>query len=124
MRPFTYGSTNPLVKYGGVAALKDTGHEAEIKQLTRKLREQTMAELKSLGYELIPSETNFFMVRVHRDAAQVGEEFRKRKVLVGRKFPPMNDWLRVSVGSEDEMRRFMSAFREIFQNSQPDGGKG
>jgi histidinol-phosphate/aromatic aminotransferase/cobyric acid decarboxylase-like protein len=26
----------------------------------------------------------------------------------------LNEWLRVSVGSEDEMNRFMRAFREIF----------
>jgi len=44
----------------------------------------------------------------------VAEEFKKRGVLVGRPFPPMNQHLRVSVGSADEMNRFMAAFKEIF----------
>ena len=115
MRQVTYGSSiNALVKHGAVAALKDTANEAKIRQLVRQLREQTTAELRSRGFELIPSDTNFFMVNIKKDAAEVGEEFKKRGVLVGRKFPPMDQWLRVSVGTPEEMKRFMSAFKEIF----------
>jgi len=114
MRPVIYGSSiNALVKYGGAAALKDTAYEAKIRQLTRQVRGQTMAELKSLGYELIPSDTNFFMVNIKKDAAQAGAEFRKKGILVGRKFPPMDQWLRVSIGTADDMKRFLAAFKEI-----------
>jgi len=42
------------------------------------------------------------------------DEFKKRGVLVGRPFPPMLEHLRVSVGTEDEMKRFMVAFKDIF----------
>ncbi len=114
MRSVLYGSSiNALVRHGGVAALKDTSYESKIRQLTRQMREQTMTELKSMGYELIPSDTNFFMVNIKKDVAQAGEEFRKKGILVGRKFPPMDQWLRVSVGTPDEMKRFMTAFKEI-----------
>jgi len=41
------------------------------------------------------------------------DEFKKKGVLVGRPFPPLNVHLRVSVGSADEMSRFMVAFREV-----------
>jgi hypothetical protein len=82
------GGINALVKHGGVAALKDTAHEARIRQLTRENREQTLAQLKEMGFELIPSDANFFMVNIRRDVTPVGEEFRKRGILVGRKFPP------------------------------------
>jgi histidinol-phosphate aminotransferase len=83
------------------------------------LRNKTTKELTNWGYEVIPSEANFFMVNVGRDVTPVAEEFRKRGVLVGRKFPPMNNWLRVSVGTEPEMVKFMAAFKEIF----PAGGQ-
>jgi histidinol-phosphate aminotransferase len=114
MRPFTYGSVNALVKHGGVAALKDTAHQAKMKELNKQVREQTMTELKKMGCELIRSDANFFMVKVNRDVTQVGEEFWKRGILVGRKFSPMDQWLRVSVGSAADMEKFMSVFREIF----------
>lgn len=118
MRPFGGGSINAIVKHGGVAALKDTAYESKIRQMTIALRNQTTKGLTDWGYEVIPSETNFFMVNVGRDITPVIEEFRKRGVVVGRKFPPMNDWLRVSVGTEPEMARFMTAFKELF----PKGG--
>ncbi len=115
MRTFSYGmSINAIVKHGGVAALKDTAHDAKIRRLNKEVRDRTMGELRALGYELIPSDTNFFMVNVRRDVTPVGEEFRKRGILVGRKFPPMDEWLRVSVGTADDMRQFVSAFKEIF----------
>jgi histidinol-phosphate aminotransferase len=114
MRPYTVGSINALVKWGGVAALKDTASQAHVKAVTLQLRKKTTAELEALGYSVIPSETNFFMVHIKRPVVPVIEEFRKRRVAVGRPFPPMLEHLRVSVGSPEEMNRFMVAFKEIF----------
>ena len=118
LRAFGGSGLNAVVKYGGVAALKDTVYEKKIKQMTVDLREKTCKELRVWGYEVIPSEANFFMVNVGKDVTAVADDFKKRKVLVGRKFPPMNEWLRVSIGTEPEMARFMAAFKDMF----PAGG--
>jgi histidinol-phosphate aminotransferase len=107
------GSINALAKHGAVAALGDTAAQARLREATRGLRDQVMGDLRAMGWSLIPSETNFFMVNVKKDADQVSAEFKKRGVLVGRKFPPMNEWLRVSVGTPEEMQRFMTAFKAI-----------
>jgi histidinol-phosphate aminotransferase len=114
MRPYSMGSINALVKHGGAAALKDTDSQAKIKKMTIDLREKTSAELRAHGYDVIPSQTNFFMVSIGREIQPVIEEFRQKKVLVGRPFPPMTTHMRVSVGTADEMDRFMKAFKEIF----------
>src|SRR6185503_16956062 len=95
------------------AAINDKANEEKVKRVTIELRKQTIADLKTLGYESIPSETNFFMVHLKRPIQPVIEEFRKKKVLVGRPFPPLNESLRVSIGTPDEMARFMVAFKEI-----------
>lgn len=113
MRPFTMGSINAIVKWGGVAALNDTDSQAHVKQATLDLRKKTTTDLAGLGYDVIPSEANFFMVNVRRPIQPVIEAFRKKQVLVGRPFPPMLQHLRVSVGTPDEMNRFMTAFKEI-----------
>ncbi len=104
---------NAVVKYGGAAALKDVAHEARIKQLNRENREHTISQLRAMDFEIIPSETNFFMVNLRRDVTPVVEQFRMRGILVGRKFSPMDEWLRVSVGTADDMQLFMDAFKEI-----------
>ena len=113
MRPYSVGSISAIVKYGGVAALRDTQSQALVKKVTIDLREKTIRDLAALGYESIPSDANFFMVHLKRPAKPVVEEFKKRRVIVGRPFPPLDEHLRVSVGTADEMNRFMVAFRDI-----------
>ena len=47
-------------------------------------------DLRAYGYEVLPSQTNFFMVSIGREIQPVILEFQQRKVLVGRlpeKFP-------------------------------------
>jgi len=124
MRPFETGSQNVLVKFGGAASIADTAAQAKVKALNIEVRNKTVAELKAHGYEVLPSDANFFMVGIHKTVQEVSPEFRKRDVYVGRPFPPMNQHLRVSVGTADEMRRFMVAFKEIFPQSTTAGSKG
>ena len=81
--------------------------------MTLQLRKRTVAEIGKLGFEVLPSETNFFMVHLEKEVGPVIEAFRDRGVLVGRVFPPMTQHLRVSVGTEAEMDRFLAAFRQI-----------
>jgi histidinol-phosphate aminotransferase len=113
MRPHMTGSVNAVVRWGGVAALKDTQTEAWVKKTTLDLRHSATRDLKSHGYDCIASDANFFMVHLRRPVQPVIDAFRKRGVLVGRPFPPLNEHLRVSVGTADEMKRFATAFREI-----------
>jgi histidinol-phosphate aminotransferase len=113
VRTFTTGSQSITVKFGGAASLKDTAGQAKTKALNKQIRDDTIAKLKALGYDVLPSEANFFMVGLKREVSSVAPEFQKRDVLVGRPFPPMTQHLRVSVGSQAEMDRFLAAFKEI-----------
>ena len=74
-------------------------------------------------YESLPSETNFFMVNLGRPVAPVRQAFRERGVAVGRDFPPMLDHLRVSIGTEEEMGRFMNAFEDVMVSTATGGSR-
>jgi len=113
MRPYSMGSINALVKWGAVAGLADTAGQKKVLDNTLRLRNKAIADIKAIGYEVLPTETNFFMVGVRREVQPVIEEFRKKGVAVGRPFPPMTQHLRVSVGLPEEMDRFMVAFKKI-----------
>jgi histidinol-phosphate aminotransferase len=113
MRPFSTGTVNAIVKHGGVAALRDTDSQATVTRLTLGLRKKSTSDLQGLGYSVFPSETNFFMVHIKRPVQPVIAEFLKKGVAVGRPFPPMLEHLRVSIGTADEMSRFMTAFKEV-----------
>jgi len=127
MQNHSTGTLNVLARYAGAAALKDKAGEANIRQKTVALRKKAIAELEGMGYPVIPSDANFFMVSIKREVRPVIDEFRKKLIAVGRPFPPMNQYLRVSVGTEAEMQRFSKAFKEIFANppaSASAGAKG
>ncbi len=110
MRPYSIGSINAIVKWGGVAALNDVDSQRKVKQVTLALRKSTTDQLTAMGYSVIPSETNFFMVDIRQPVQGIIPKFRDQGVLVGRPFPPMVHHLRVSIGTADEMSRFMAAF--------------
>jgi histidinol-phosphate aminotransferase len=115
MRPYamSYG-INAIVKWGGAEALRDLAAQDKVRTYTIAMRKKTTSELNAYGYETLPTQTNFFMVHIGREVVPVIDEFKKKNVLVGRPFPPMTQHLRVSIGTEDEMARFMAAFKEIF----------
>jgi len=114
MRPFSMGSINALVKHGGAASIKDQAGQARMKKTILDTRKKTTAELQAYGYEVLPSEANFFMVSIGRQVQPVIAEFKKKNIMVGRPFPPMTEHLRVSVGTPDDMDKFLKAFKEIF----------
>lgn len=120
MRPYQTGNVSVLARWGGVAALKDTESEATFLKDTLDLRNKTVSELEAMGHRILPTETNFFFVYTGRPVSEVQEAFRQKGVLVGRPFPPMLDYLRVSIGTAEEMDRFMVAWKEIFPATAAD----
>ena len=115
MRPYSTGSVNALARWGAVASMEDQPAADRMLVHNKRLREQTISDLEGLGYECIPSQTNFFMVNLRQTVAPIRQAFRQRGVAVGRDFPPMLDYLRVSIGTEDEMGRFMNAFEDVMK---------
>lgn len=115
MRPYSMGSVNVLAKWGAVASLKDGAGQAEVKKKIIDSRNKTTRELEAYGSPTIPSQANFFMVSLEgRTVQPVIQEFRAKGILVGRPFPPMINHRRVSVGTPDDMEKFLKGFKEIF----------
>ena len=122
MRPYTTNASgvNVLAKFAAAASLKDTAGQADIRRKTIALRTSTSKELEAWGYPVIPSQTNFFMVSLHDKTVQPTiQAFREKNILVGRPFPPMLNHLRVSIGRDEDMAKFLTAFKEIFPKRAP-----
>jgi histidinol-phosphate aminotransferase len=67
-----------------------------------------------LGARYVKSNANFTFVYTGQDVTKVNEEFRKHGIMVGRPFPPLTDWLRVSMAKPDEMKYFAQVYRKLF----------
>jgi histidinol-phosphate aminotransferase len=112
-RELLFDNGNAAVLSAAVASLADPDIVPTNKKRLNDTRNLVTAELTKSGYRVIPSHANFFMVDTGNDVQPVIEAFHQRKIIVGRKFPSMGNWLRVSVGRPEEMQKFLAAFREI-----------
>jgi histidinol-phosphate/aromatic aminotransferase/cobyric acid decarboxylase-like protein len=53
------------------------------------------------------------MIDMHTDVRPIIDQFAARHILVGRRFPSMSNFLRVSIGTPQETETFIAALREI-----------
>jgi histidinol-phosphate aminotransferase len=106
-------NSNASVLEAALASINDPDHVPRFKRMMNDTRRWLTRELERDGRRYIPSETNFVMVDVGQDVQPLIPKFREKKILVGRKFPSLGNWMRISIGSPDEMRAFMAALREI-----------
>jgi histidinol-phosphate aminotransferase len=58
----------------------------------------------------IDSHANFMMMDTQHRAEDVIQHFRKHNVLIGRHFPPMDTYIRVSLGTPAQMQAFWQAW--------------
>lgn len=70
-------------------------------------------QLTKDGRKFIPSQANFMMIDVGTDVQPLIDKFRAQKILVGRRFPLMPNFMRVSIGTQAEVEQFYGALREI-----------
>ncbi len=67
--------------------------------------------LDELGLAYLPSHTNFVMHRIPGDLEVYQKRMAEAAALVGRKFPPMLEYNRLSIGLPEEMERFAEILR-------------
>ena len=100
---------------GAAAAVEDDAHFQKTRAAIMKIRAVLTAELVAIGFEVLPSSANFVFARhPDHDGAFLSAALRERAVLV-RRFPAprISDYLRITVGSEPEIRRLIEALTEI-----------
>ncbi len=104
---------NAAVLAAALASLADKDYVATSRARMNATRRWLADELKHDGRSFIPSEANFLMIDMGTDVQPIIENFAARNILVGRRFPSMNNFLRVTIGTQPEMEAFVDSLREI-----------
>ena len=97
------------------ASLKDTQLVPERRRINAGIRQQTFQWLERNGYSYIPSESNCFMLDTKRNGKEVREAMAKENVLIGRVWPSMPSYVRITVGTQPEMEKFQAAFQKVMK---------
>jgi len=112
-RRASWDNVNAAILSAARACLADPELVPRRRKELNETRRWLCAELDRDGRRYIPSHANFVMIDVHGDVAPVIHAFRERNILVGRKFPALPNWLRISIGRPEEMRAFVAGLRAI-----------
>ncbi len=95
------------------ASLKDAQLLPERKRLNAQVRGEVFAWLDRNGYSYIPSEANFFMLDTKRPAKPAIDAMAKQNVFIGRIWPSMPTYTRVTIGTAPEMEQFQTAWQKV-----------
>jgi len=99
------------------ASLKDARLVPERKRLNARIRSQVFAWLDRNGYSYIPSESNFFMLDTKRPAKAAIDAMAKQNVFIGRIWPVMPTYTRITIGTAPEMEQFQLAWQKVMSGS-------
>jgi len=108
-----WSNGNAAVLAAGLASIQDGAHAEKQRGLINGTKRWLCAELQKDGRRYIPSEANFVMIDVGSDVTPLIAAFKQRGLMVGRKFPTMENWLRISIGTQEEIAVFVQGLREI-----------
>jgi histidinol-phosphate aminotransferase len=99
------------------ASLKDDQLIPERKRVNAEIRQATFDWLDRNGYSYIPSQANFFMLDVKKPAKGVIDAMAKQNVFIGRVWPAMPTYSRITVGTRPEMEKFQIALKAVMDGT-------
>ena len=104
-----------LAQAAAQASVEDDAWFMRLRDRLIAIREKLVADLEARGFEVLPSQANFVFARKPgHDGKALATALRERAVLV-RHFakPRIADFLRISIGTEAECARLISALDDI-----------
>ena len=99
------------------ASLLDNDLVPTRKKIIAGIREQNLSWLKSEGYAVTPAVSNCFMVNVKRPGQEVQAALAAKEMFVGRIWPAWPTWLRITVGTSEEMQIFRKDFKQVMASN-------
>lgn len=112
-------NVNGLGQVAAVASLESLAYYRANFKKVKRTRERVRRELTGLGFEVLPSQTNFLLARPPGiPAEQWLAELRSRKLLV-RWFsaPEVSQYLRITIGTDAEMDALLEAVCDILRRT-------
>ncbi len=108
-------NANSMAQRAALAALTDEAHVSASRALNHAEMDKVRTGLQRLGFEALPSETNFLYFDVGRDGREVFNALLREGIIVRHIEGRM---LRVTIGLPEENQLFLSALQDITHASR------
>lgn len=113
MMGYSAGALPITAMVAATASLKSKKLVPERRAIIGENRQDTLAFLEKHNFKFVPSVSNKFMVDVKQPGENIIAAMRKEKVYIGRVWPSWPTYVRVSVGTKEEMAKFKTAFLKV-----------
>ncbi len=103
---------------GAVAVLATLDDKAFLElslRTTNQSRQIIETELDKLGLRYLPSQANFIFHEIRGEVKVYIDRMRENDIVVGREFPPITGFNRLTLGTPDEMRAFVKVLKVFRQ---------
>jgi histidinol-phosphate aminotransferase len=107
------GSLSVVTMAAASASLRDGAFIADTRAKISAGRDALIAELRALGRTWAEPHGNFVFFRTGMPIAEFLPQMRAEGIEVGRAFPPLLDWARISIGLPEEMAACHRALRKV-----------
>jgi len=102
-----------LAQVASIAALDDRSHIRKTRKMNKEGMEFLTKELTALGFKVIPSQTNFLLIDLQRDATELYEKVLRLGVIIR----PMKGFgmptgVRITIGTMEENQRLIEALKK------------
>ena len=111
--PYSAGAMPVTAMIGATTSLKVKGLVEQRRKTIKEIREDTLAFLDKHHFHYVPSQSNKFMVDVKRPGQEIIAAMQKENVYIGRVWPSWPTYVRVTVGSREDMAKFKTAFLKV-----------
>lgn len=106
-------NANGIAQAAALAGILDDEHQQKTRELTWEGRDYLQDVFAKLELEFVPSHANFVLVRVG-DGKAIFQSLMKRGVIVRDMTSyGLPEWIRVSIGTMDQNRRFVSELKKL-----------
>ena len=115
LKPFYQGAPSFLAAIAAQEAIKDTKFMEENRQKYRDARAMVCKEFDKMGLKYFAPQGAFILFKAAMDSGEVQKKMRDQNIMVTRPFglapgqTGYEDWVRVSIGTEEEMDLFLGA---------------
>ena len=115
LKQYYQGAPSFLAAIAAQEALKDTKFMEENRQKYRDVRMMVCKEFDKMGLKYFAPQGAFILFKAGLDSAEVQKKMRAQNILVTRPFglaprqTGYEDWVRVSIGTQEEMDLFLGA---------------
>lgn len=97
----------------GTASLKDNAFIVHSRAVNANSLGITTETFDALGIEYLPSQGNFLFHKIKCDQQQYIDGMASEGIIVGRPFPPLLQWSRVTLGTPEEMNQFLAVIQKF-----------